>query len=82
VLKDYEDHKTLLQENIFYNNQAFMELNEDACYEPIGNSTEVGLLKWLQDANYLIPKNYQERYKCERDHISFNNTEKYSLVVI
>jgi len=57
VLKDYEDHKTLLQENIFYNNQAFMELNEDACYEPIGNGTEVGLLKWLQDANFPIPKN-------------------------
>lgn len=30
VLKEYEANKNILVENIFYNNQAYMELNEDA----------------------------------------------------
>jgi len=30
VFKDYEGNKNVLVENILYNNQAYMELNEDA----------------------------------------------------
>jgi len=63
VLKDYEGHKSILIENIFYNNQAYMEINDDSQYEPKGNGTEVGLLKWLLNANYPITRNMQDRYK-------------------
>jgi len=63
VLKDFERDKKILQENIFYNNQAYMEINDKACYEPKGNGTEVGLLKWLLNVDYPIYKSMQDRYK-------------------
>jgi len=63
VLKNFESDKTILKENIFYNNQAYMEINDESCYEPKGNGTEVGLLKWLLNADYPISNSMQDRYK-------------------
>ena len=40
-----------------------MEINDEAFYEPKGNGTEVGLLKFLMNANYSISKNMEDRYK-------------------
>jgi hypothetical protein len=36
-----------LNEHIVYNSQSFIEMSDDAKYVPVGNGTEVGLLKFL-----------------------------------
>ena len=35
-------------ESIVYNSQAYIEMTENSFYLPVGNGTEVSLLKWLQ----------------------------------
>ena len=37
----------LIKESVIYNNQCHIEMNENAFYVPVGNGTEVSLLKWL-----------------------------------
>ncbi len=37
----------LIQESILYNNDARIEMNDQAFYEAVGNGTEVGLIKFL-----------------------------------
>jgi hypothetical protein len=39
--------KEKLQQNILYGNDALLQLNDDACYEPMGNATETALIRWL-----------------------------------
>ena len=37
----------LIQESILYNCDARIEMDDQAYYVPVGNGTEVGLLKFL-----------------------------------
>ena len=37
----------LVEDSIFFNTDARMEINDESCYEPIGNNTDVALLKFL-----------------------------------
>ena len=39
---------TKIIESIVYNSQAYIEMTENSFYLPVGNGTEVSLLKWLQ----------------------------------
>lgn len=42
-----EEVEQLIIESVVYNNQAHIEMTENAFYVPVGNGTEVSLLKWL-----------------------------------
>jgi hypothetical protein len=44
---------TRIKESILYNVEAKVEM-DDTTYVPVGNGTEVGLLKFLQDADIPI----------------------------
>jgi len=44
----------ILIENILYNNQCHIEIDEKSFYVPVGNETEVGLIKWLQAASINV----------------------------
>lgn len=37
----------LIEESILFNNDCRIEMNDEAFWEPIGNGTEVGLIKFL-----------------------------------
>lgn len=41
-------------ESIVYNSQAHIEMTDNSFYVPIGNGTEVSLIKWLQDAEIPV----------------------------
>jgi len=42
-----------IKESMLFNSQAKIETDE-VSYVPVGNSTEVGLLKFLQDADIPV----------------------------
>jgi hypothetical protein len=42
-----ENTVELIKEGILFNCEARVEMNDLACYVPVGNGTEVGLLKFL-----------------------------------
>lgn len=41
-------------ESIVFNCQAHIEMSENSFYIPVGNGTEVSLIKWLQDAEVPV----------------------------
>ena len=46
----------LLKESILFNTEAHIEMTENAFYIPVGNGTEVSLIKWLQGAEIPVHK--------------------------
>jgi hypothetical protein len=44
----------LIKENVLFNCDARIEMDEQALYVPVGNGTEVGLIKFLQDAEIPV----------------------------
>jgi P-type Ca2+ transporter type 2C len=73
----------LLKESIIFNNQCHIEMNENAFYVPIGNGTEVSLLKWLQNAE--IPVHTMIKVKetpSLKAHHEFSADEKMSIVAV
>ena len=58
------NHSTLklVQEGIMYNNTAYVEMGETK-YIPVGNGTEVGFLKFLQNADVPIHTLIKERFE-------------------
>ena len=50
-----------LFESIVYNNSAYIEMTENSFYVPVGNGTEVSLLKWLQDADVPVHDKIREK---------------------
>jgi Ca2+ transporting ATPase len=44
----------LIKEGILFNCEARIEMDEKALYQPVGSGTEVGLIKFLQDAEIPV----------------------------
>lgn len=44
----------LIVESIMYNNECRIEMSDKAFYVPVGNGTEVGLIKFLQEAEIPV----------------------------
>lgn len=42
-----QEVRDLILKSIIYNNRCHIEMDENAFYIPVGNGTEVSLLKWL-----------------------------------
>ena len=43
-----------IAESIIYNSSAYIEMTENSFYIPVGQGTEVSLIKWLQDAEIPV----------------------------
>jgi hypothetical protein len=43
----FDDLIELVKESILYNSEARIEMDKKAYYVPVGNATEVGLIKFL-----------------------------------
>jgi magnesium-transporting ATPase (P-type) len=44
----------LITESILYNSDARIEMDDKAFYVPVGNGTDVGMIKFLQDADVPV----------------------------
>jgi len=51
----------LIKESILWNAEARIEMDDKAYYVPVGNGTEVGLIKFLQDAEIPVHDNIKEK---------------------
>jgi magnesium-transporting ATPase (P-type) len=51
-----QDQTDLLAKSIIFNSTVYIEMTRDSLYEPLGNSTEVSLFKWLQGADVPVHK--------------------------
>ncbi len=74
----------LVEDSIFFNTDARMEINDESCYEPIGNNTDVALLKFLQDAGIPLHTEINKR-KVEFPSvytIPFSTKDKFSAVAV
>lgn len=60
-------HETIkvLQEGILYNNSAYVQMGETK-FVPVGDGTEVGLLKFLQNADIPIHTEINRRFDVNR----------------
>ena len=58
----------VIRDCIIYNCDSRIELSEDAKYVPVGNGTEVGMLKFMQDSDYDVQELMALREKhCQRE---------------
>lgn len=74
--------RQILMENILYNNQCHIEIDDSAFYVPIGNDTEVGLIRWLQGAEINVHETMNGRLDHEVTRIPFDSKKKRSIVAI
>ena len=51
----------LIADSIIFNNEARMEINDQSCYEPLGNNTDVSLLRFLQNAGVPVHNLVREK---------------------
>lgn len=69
----------LIKESVIYNNQCHIEINENAFYIPVGNGTDVSLLKWLQRAEIPVHALIKNKETQLRANFPFSSDEKYSI---
>lgn len=72
----------LIQESILYNCDARIEMSDKAYYEPVGNGTEVGLIKFLQDAEIPVHELIKKKLGRIETIIPFSTIRKKSLVAV
>ena len=70
-----------IKESILYNCAARVEMGK-ALYTPVGSGTEVGLLKFLQDADIPIHLLIQKKLGKIKMIIPFTSERKYSVTAI
>jgi hypothetical protein len=51
----------LIKESILFNCESRVEMDDKAFYVPVGNPTEVGFLKFLQDAEIPIHDDIKQK---------------------
>ena len=79
---------TKIIESIVYNSQAYIEMTENSFYMPVGNGTEVSLLKWLQKAEIPIHEVMNSKQDKETGrsnvlaHVPFNSKLKRSIIAV
>jgi len=73
----------LIEDSILYNSDARIEINDQSKFEPVGNNTEVALLKLLQDCeikvHHLIKRKTPKRIF---HHEPFCSEKKYSIIAL
>jgi len=76
-----EDAITRIQESILYNCEARIEM-DTTTYVPVGNGTEVGLLRFLQDADIPVHLLIQKKLGQIRMISPFSSEKKRSIVAL
>jgi magnesium-transporting ATPase (P-type) len=71
----------LLEQSIMYNTEARVEM-DDTTYQPVGNDTEVSLLKFLQDAEIPVHLKIQKKLGNVRAHIPFAPEDGRSIIAV
>jgi Ca2+ transporting ATPase len=77
-----EDILEKIHESIVWNSSAYIEMTENSFYVPIGNGTEVSLLKWLQDAEIPVHEMMQEKADNVLFALPFDSNLKRSIVAV
>lgn len=69
-------------ESIVYNSQAHIEMTDNSFYVPIGNGTEVSLIKWLQDAEIPVHEVMAQKEGRVLAQVPFDSKLKRSIIAI
>lgn len=77
-----EEIRDLVKESVIYNNQCHIEMTENAFYVPVGNGTEVSLLKWLQGAEIPVHHIIKHKETHMLTRIPFSTVQKRSVVAM
>jgi magnesium-transporting ATPase (P-type) len=72
----------LIQESIVYNCEARIEMDDKAFYNPVGNGTEVGFLRFLQDAEIPVHDIIKKKYGKIEAVVPFSSSRKRSVTAI
>lgn len=71
-----------IAESIVYNSQAHIEMTENSFYVPVGNGTEVSLIKWLQSAEIPVHEVMASKEGRVLAEVPFNSKLKRSITAI
>lgn len=71
-------------ESVVYNSSAFIEMSENSFYIPVGQGTEVSLIKWLQGAEIPVHETMQHKFMdgVVVANVPFNSQLKRSIIAI
>lgn len=71
-----------IKESIVFNSQAHIEMTENSFYIPVGNGTEVSLIKWLQNADIAVHDVLALKEDRVLVEVPFNSYLKRSITAI
>jgi len=73
-----------IKESIVYNSNSYIEMDENSFYVPVGNGTEVSLIKWLQEAEIPVHDIMATREQVGRvcAQVPFNSNLKRSIIAV
>ena len=73
-----------IKESIVFNSQAYIEMTENSFYVPVGNGTEVSLIKWLQEAEIPVHEIMDQRDEANRvlAQVPFNSALRRSIIAV
>ena len=69
-------------ESVVFNSQAHIEMTENSFYVPVGNGTEVSLIKWLQDAEIPVHDYMQKKEGRVYAQVPFDSQLKRSIIAV
>ena len=69
-------------ESIVWNSQAYIEMTENSFYVPVGNGTEVSLIKWLQAAEIPVHEHMAEKEGRVLASVPFSSKLKRSIIAV
>ena len=72
----------LIEDSILYNSDARIEINLESKFEPVGNNTEVALLKLLQDSDIKVHHMIRRKLGRVQFHQPFSRDNKFSIIAI
>jgi magnesium-transporting ATPase (P-type) len=71
-----------LIESILFNSQAHIEMTDNSFYVPVGNGTEVSLIKWLQDAEIPVHEHIARKEGKVLAEVPFDSKLKRSIIAV
>ncbi len=71
-------------ESVVFNSSAYIQMSKNSFYVPVGNGTEVSLIKWLQAAEIPVHEIMQQKYNEDviLAQVPFNSKLKRSIIAI
>ncbi len=67
-----------------FNSSSYIQMSKNSFYVPVGNGTEVSLIKWLQAAEIPVHEIMQQKYNEDviLAQVPFNSKLKRSIIAI